>query len=59
MVSIFPDAAYPPITAMKPWIRILMIVTGIMLMLILVTYTDPNSVKEFILEKSQPARNVL
>jgi hypothetical protein len=41
---------------MKHRIRILMIVTGIMLMLILVIYTDPNSVRELIREKYRPAR---
>lgn len=41
---------------MKHWVRILMIVTGIMLMLILVIYTDPNSVRELIRAKYKPAR---
>ena len=36
---------------MKSWVRVLMIMTGIMLMLILVMYTDPNSIREFIREK--------
>jgi hypothetical protein len=33
-----------------------MIVTGIMLMLILVMYTDPDSLREFIREKYKSAR---
>jgi hypothetical protein len=44
---------------MKHWVRILMIVTGIMLMIVVVVYTDPNSVREFIREKYTPARSVL
>jgi hypothetical protein len=43
---------------MKRWVRTLMIVTGIMLMLILVIYTDPNSIKEIISQKYKPGRSL-
>ena len=44
---------------MKAWLRVLMIVAGIMIAVALVTYTDPSSLKSFIREKYNPARIVL
>jgi len=41
---------------MKPWARTLMIVAGIMVMLILLIYTDPSALREFLNEKSAPTR---
>jgi hypothetical protein len=37
---------------MKPWLRTLMIVAGIMVMLILIIYTDPKSLREFLNEQT-------
>lgn len=37
---------------MRSWLRTLMIVAGIMIMLILLIYTDPSSLREFLNEKS-------
>jgi hypothetical protein len=44
---------------MKPWVRTLMIVAGIMVMLILLIYTDPTSLREFVNEQTVPARRTL
>ena len=44
---------------MKPWLRIMMIVAGIMIALALVVYTDPSAIRVFIREKYTPARIVL
>ena len=56
MVSILSNAAHASEKLMKHWVRILMIMTGIMLALVLVIYTDPKSVREFIRQKYKPAR---
>jgi hypothetical protein len=44
---------------MKHWQRILMIVGGIMIALILITYTDPTAVRKFIHEKYTSGRYLL
>jgi hypothetical protein len=41
---------------MKPWVRTLMIVAGIMVMLMLLVYTDPTSLRDLINEHRMPAR---
>lgn len=41
---------------MKPWVRTLMIVVGILVMLVLIIYTDPTSLREFFNEKSVHSR---
>jgi hypothetical protein len=44
---------------MKTWLRVLMIVAGIMIAVALVVYTDPSSLREFIRDKYTPARIAL
>lgn len=41
---------------MKPWVRVLMMVAGIMVMLILIVYTDPASLRKVISEMAESSR---
>ena len=43
---------------MRPWVRTVMIVVGIMVMLLLLVYTDPSSLRDFFDEKTAPTQGL-